>query len=288
MSYATAADLPPELFDNVIENFSVQSHWEIVGKVLVDKRQLGAISLTCRRWAQRCRTYMFHRIALRVHSDVGELILLMDAPNQIEPVIRDCLTFVDVKQEGAWTIPWFYRILPFEVHLMMHGTYVLDSSKPEGKRFAPRSFSTGLPSTLPNSIFSEVRSVTLEDMIFERFGDLVHLLCGLRILRNLTLSRVTFEDTRMEANTGHPRRRFPQLISLSLTEFEDPSHHMAMIVTMVRLASAFPLNLKRFGLRAPRNLLSDDWAILERILLAFLPSGRQGPHYFLDCSPSGL
>lgn len=153
-----------------------------------------------------------HRIALRVHSDVDELILLMDASNRIAPVIRDCLTFVDVRQEGAWTTPWFYRIPPFEVHLTMHGTYVLDSSKPEGKRFAPRSFSTGLPSTLPNSIFPEVHSVTLEDMIFERFRYFVHLLCGFCILRNLTLSRVTFEDTRVEANTGHPRR-FPQLIS---------------------------------------------------------------------------
>lgn len=103
---ATAADVPPELFDHILDYFGREfSIIRTPERRTESKRALSQCSLTCRFWASRCQPRIFEHITLRSLEDVNTLL---GFPHTIRQYITDLS--LDEKEP---CIPWTHHVYSY-------------------------------------------------------------------------------------------------------------------------------------------------------------------------------
>ncbi|EKM56465.1 uncharacterized protein PHACADRAFT_183117 [Phanerochaete carnosa HHB-10118-sp] len=196
MPWAGAADLPPELFEHIL---AYVSPYDRMFGVAMTQRELGKLSLVCRYWARQCRPLMFNmKPTLDNLDDIQQLCRLVQSPIQLTPSLRDCLKAMNTSYKGSWTYYW-HHLSSNGIHqseTTLQNVYVLDSSidSQSTTGHAPRSWSTGLPRTLPSGLIYIWR-LHLTDLRFRHVGDLVHLLHEASGLSDVICTRLRFDDS---------------------------------------------------------------------------------------------
>ena len=222
MSLSIATRLPPETIANIIRCIA----WDIYRpspeqyQIKASKKHLGTLSLTCRYWARLCRPHMFRHLTLRNRDDLNQFVWFIQAPSLVQPCLYDCSPHLTLELSGTWPAPWLHRTHAaflggdvttdtvakyFEILLALQSTSV-EGSQDEAVKYAPRSLSTGLPRTLPGSMFP-FNFIGLRDMRFRSIADVLRLIDSLPDLLLIRCTRVTFDDTSLFLPPAPARRR---------------------------------------------------------------------------------
>lgn len=64
------------------------------------KRYLSACSLTCRSWAEECRSFVFRSITVRSDEDLRQLVAFLRSPIS---KIAQYIIYLEIRESGAWT-----------------------------------------------------------------------------------------------------------------------------------------------------------------------------------------
>ncbi|KAJ3521712.1 hypothetical protein NM688_g8979 [Phlebia brevispora] len=197
-----ASDIPHELLDDIVKFFALKdvadaelSESQVRNHVYINKREMGLISLVCRRWATHVRPAIFQDITLSRREDVLSLLALIKHPSsRIAGYVKAIQISYSVTEYPSkpWVhtvytvlmpkLPWCKAKTPFEVK----------GPLPSG-RFM-KSIHHQLPSWAP--VFSlGIRKLGLTDLRFRRFDDFIRLLREIPLLEELNASRVTWERT---------------------------------------------------------------------------------------------
>ncbi|KAJ3555189.1 hypothetical protein NM688_g2711 [Phlebia brevispora] len=109
---ATAANLPAEIFDPIASFYRFDRsdgcydrHNEPVG---INKHNLGAIALVCRRWALACQPKLFENIQLRNLEDFNRLWELMNHPSSRIAGYLKTIDCALLEGEDSGSIPWLH------------------------------------------------------------------------------------------------------------------------------------------------------------------------------------
>lgn len=193
--WAGAADLPPELFECIL---AYLSPYDRLTGIIASKRELGKLSLVCRYWARQCRPLMFNmNPTLECLGDVQRLCRLVHASVQLSPDVRNCLKQINTKYEGVWTYFWHHLTASGLRHSVatLQNVHVSEPSADSrsGGGHAPRSWSTGLPRTLPSTLVY-MSQLHLTDLRFRHVGDFAHLLLEISGLTDVECTRLRFDD----------------------------------------------------------------------------------------------
>ncbi|KAJ3536903.1 hypothetical protein NM688_g6774 [Phlebia brevispora] len=195
----TGADVPVELFDILLKYIGHEGDPDAKSGISMDKRELGLISLACRRWADSLRPHIFQMITLRSIKDAHTLLSFIRHSHSFiaryieEVVLSQSLTPYPYS-------PWIHRTPVFaEImgSLGFHGrlNVALCGPLPAGK------FTKGVCEMLPTSVpsaFKGVECLELKDLHFKKLGDLVRIPRELPSLQGLKCSNVTWEETSSE------------------------------------------------------------------------------------------
>ncbi|KAJ3559039.1 hypothetical protein NM688_g583 [Phlebia brevispora] len=196
---ATGGDVPVELFDIVLSFMRCNEETMYSGNIYMSKRELGLISLVCRRWARIVQRHIFYRITLRGVEDAHTLLsFLRNAHSSIARYIELVILSQSLTQYPY--MPWVHKTFLF--------TEIMGVLKSLGRlRIALRGplptgkFTKGVCEMLPRSIpwfFIEVRHLDLKDLHFKKLGDLMRIPRELPSLQRLQCSNVTWEGTSSE------------------------------------------------------------------------------------------
>ncbi|KAJ3559034.1 hypothetical protein NM688_g584 [Phlebia brevispora] len=200
---ATGADVPVELFDILLKYIRLdKAHYDDDGGILMDKRELGLISLVCPRWLRILRPLIFSRITLRSGEDACTLLSLLHHPHSsIAPYIETVVLSQSLTPYPY--LPWLHRTHvfdqivgalktePFDHRLKM----VFCGPAPTGK------FTKGVCEMLPRSVpwaFIGITYLKLTDLHFKKLGDLMRILKELPSLDEFFCCNVTWEDSSSE------------------------------------------------------------------------------------------
>ncbi len=186
MGTVTAADIPPELFDDIL--FYVCEHaWSLLDLSLEiqDRKEavkdVAACSLTCVYWARFCRQWMFRNISVRNYDDMCAFSsLVVNTPKTLQPICE----YVDVATlvQHVGDRPWLHLLLlhrplfPFRPHT---GIYFRILESPSGisalQRPTSRGLFAGLPRTLPSSCH-QCHSLIIDNPHLHSLHDLASLI----------------------------------------------------------------------------------------------------------------
>ncbi|KAI0767889.1 hypothetical protein BC629DRAFT_1596153 [Irpex lacteus] len=188
---ATAADIPPELFDIIL--YYVCEY----GYRLLDLRSdaydrepglpnrkeavkdVAASSLTCTRWAKICRANLFQNLWIKDYEDLRRFSsLVSNVPSNLFPVSEYVRRVTLVQRIGER--PWLYlfqlqpSLFPFKPHASIH-LQILDSPNINIPSHQPthRRLFYGIPITLP---MIRHESVHIMNPHFRTPNDLISLL----------------------------------------------------------------------------------------------------------------
>jgi hypothetical protein len=169
--FATAADIPPELFDRML-NYLV---WDAVWVSLYPssderkkkKRILGRCSLTCRYWASRCRIQIFDILTIRSLVDVQSLL-------GFTPIIRSYIKDLFL-EETEPCIPWthlvYMRIRDGVLPQRISVTHMLDGACTSTSVQRLRSLHQSLPKQLPALFIWSHHSIYISNYRLKTFSD---------------------------------------------------------------------------------------------------------------------
>lgn len=193
---ATPADVPPELFQHILDQ--------------LDTRGRARCGGVCRYWATQCQRALFHCVDVRARGDVRALLGFMDAPTSR---VARCVFAVRASAPAASSgDPWFHHLSPIKdrfrqgdsgvrlgvIELSLSGPLPPSSGGPRSLR----SIHHALPRSLPH--FSRhIDRLTLTDMHFAKLDDLMHLVWELPDLWLLACTGVAWGAV----PAGVPRRR---------------------------------------------------------------------------------
>ena len=282
LKHPVGAYLPLETIDNVVLSFTVLAAHPTRG-VEMNKRELGLCSLTSRSWAKRCRPLIFGSIVIRSLEDFKNLLYLMDSAISIPqvPPLAECITHIDVRHYGLWTIPWFHRIHnelacrsvhldPDDLSLEFEEAYFPVASQAEGQRgYAPRSLSTSLPRTIPRSMFSH-GVLLLTDLHFHNADDLLRFIDDQPALSVVIWKRLTFDKPesgvlQIPRPRVRRRRHWQDLHAFTISQWSNIDFEIRAIF----IIAAEKVNT---GLVT----VSDWWKAMADVALSLLlPSARQ-------------
>ncbi len=182
--FATGEDVPPELFEYVLD--FIDNTADIFGNssVVMDKRDVGKCALTCRYWAQRCQPRIFDQITLRSREDVYELASFLDSPLSS---VASYICRLKLEHKGSvLATPWVHLVptllLP-KLSLVNHNPISLHLENPVYPG-SIRSIHGLLPSSCP-AFSASIKHVTLKDIAFRSFNHLAHLVGELPVLFEL-------------------------------------------------------------------------------------------------------
>ncbi|KAF7796842.1 hypothetical protein EIP86_008026 [Pleurotus ostreatoroseus] len=186
---ATGADVPPELFDRIIEAIAPN----YLQDTRVEERQiLAACGQVCRFWAEKCNKVLYYRLNLRKRDDFLTLRAFNeDSGSQIFRYWSDSDIHVSVTQLSS--MPW--------LHLM---TGLLQNAQKEGpaigvtvegplppKMKSMRTLHPGLPRA-PRQFSYGITHLVLKDIHFQRLHDLMNVLRELPYLYWLECEKLTW------------------------------------------------------------------------------------------------
>lgn len=274
--------LPSEVVDYIVEILAHRNHYEpgdvldlgsLTPAVEVSRRELGALSLTCRYWAIRCRPHLFKKTTIRSIADLGTLIqTLKHFTIDGLPSVSDCLHSVDVLQSGAWTLPWLHHVQSrlseasasrLSLSLILNDTYMDDNTSASHiARFAPRSLSANLPRTIPGENY-HFQSLELTNLRFRRVADLLSLLHHITVVQDVTCHNVQFQDAIIPLPRNAQRAPERELFIVTISSCGEARFEVDLVFTILSTKSA-----KRCRLEA------EAWKGISDIILSLFPSGK--------------
>ncbi|KAI0090861.1 hypothetical protein BDY19DRAFT_741680 [Irpex rosettiformis] len=198
-TYATAADLPPELFPLILQHLTDDDQGREYSRRST-KYDLSAVSLTCRFWAERCRPHLFRSLNLQTKEHLYEFSELLDqashALQEVTPLTVHLQTLLVIPLEGG--PPWIHLVFSvLRYKLPDHVSIFLGL---EATRFVPRhnhpvhSIHHSLPKSMA-AFYSQYHSLYLADVHFRDVMDFVRLVNELRTLRQLRCNRLTWDKS---------------------------------------------------------------------------------------------
>lgn len=194
---ATAADIPPELFDVILAHI-----YTLCG----DKRVLSSISLVCRRWAYLMQPRIFWNITLRDRSDVNALCgFTLSRRSRVASYIREVKLSLDVT-EGP-SPPWvhtFCAVLVPRLHVVTQSypwNISLDVIGPLPHSQTMKNVHNMLPKPLLSWMSQGITNLKLLALSFRTFADLLQMLQGFP-----TLYFVDFEALAWKRTVGYNKR----------------------------------------------------------------------------------
>ncbi|EKM52079.1 uncharacterized protein PHACADRAFT_262542 [Phanerochaete carnosa HHB-10118-sp] len=245
MGSVTAADVPLELHSRILTSLNLQEHIRDKHNLETQRRQLAQLSTVCRHWAYLCRPLIFACLMHDSRQKVDRLVRLLNAPSRaLYPSLQQCLltSGIDfVEFSDTWTGFWvrlMSKKLPYhggvrDLHCVLTNTSVPPSAASPRSRegYAPRSWSTGLPRTLPPGLI-RMPHLYLSALKFRCADDFLSLLEGIRHLEKVSCKRVTFAEQSIATPPTRPVRRprnsTPYTILASGWETADEDLHLAM------------------------------------------------------------
>lgn len=190
----TPADIPPDLFEKILEHLKWHPHSDLVRYALV-----------CRYWNIKCREALFGDPELRSREDAVHLLELMEIPTR---GVSSYVGGVEVEEPQAVSgTPWLHLVAIIDdrrTRLQQPYTNIslkLEGPLPAGHRM--RSIHHGLPRSMPGHFSCLIYRLSLTDIHFKKLDDLMHLVWEMPDLVKLYCERVTWESL----PTALPRRK---------------------------------------------------------------------------------
>lgn len=222
--YATGADVPPELLNNIVKCF-----WKDRG----NDRQLGALRLVCRHWERLCTQVFFLLQTLRTHEDVMDRLAGLEKRRgwgwQAYPILNLHLHLDVIHNSRGLIATVQMKLLPkLDVPTFMRLT--IRGPLPAGRRLTSIYLSS--PCRSPWRPL-RIQNLTLHDLHFRNLDDLVRVLRELPFLWSVGGSGITWDS----GPDVYPRATsfIPGQGSSHRTEydFEDRPHLNAMLACVL-------------------------------------------------------
>ncbi|KAJ3537960.1 hypothetical protein NM688_g6590 [Phlebia brevispora] len=220
----TGADIPEELFDNIMRNFAYKAYrtlYPAAGNTLgvlskdfisqvklqATNRQLGCIALTCRRWAKFVQPRIFSDIVLRNRDDVDTLLSFLRRPQTRIAASIDVLRLsLSVETQYPY-YPWVHTVclavLP-RLHTVPRISLEVRGPLP------PKKIMRGLHDMLPKrspQFFSHIKTLVLADLHFKSYAHILRALAEMPAVRDITLKKLTWDDSLNAQKDLVPRYR---------------------------------------------------------------------------------
>lgn len=206
---ALAAQLPEELFERILAYVDVD---DSQNAVKYSKAQVGHCALVSKYWTPICQAKIFRMITLLRAEDVRHLMEslqdLGSSPSHFVEFLR-----LAHREEGDWAhrvhisapfTPWFHLVPLLYPQLPRCHCYLwLNGPLPPGMRTL-RTIHWNLSRTLP-AHSKGLQELTLSQIHFASFGDLVHLLDNLQDLCTVYLMNLTWSPPVTRLRTHRPR-----------------------------------------------------------------------------------
>ncbi|KIP10763.1 hypothetical protein PHLGIDRAFT_493501 [Phlebiopsis gigantea 11061_1 CR5-6] len=166
--FATAADVPPELFDYFLDHLTRSSAPVHDPEKNRKRRQvLSRCALVCRFWASRCEPMLFHTLTLRSLDDIHTLLSL---PAARRLHIRDLFM-----EQTEPCVPWTHLVYASakagEFIPNVHLFHKLDGACTPTSVQTLRSLHQSLPRRTPN-LFEDNFPIQIHNYRLEEFYDL--------------------------------------------------------------------------------------------------------------------
>lgn len=187
---ATAADIPIELHDLILDFFTLEDWEGQLGRnhVMISKHDLSCCALVCRTWAAICQKKIFKNITLRSSEDVYELLSLASHLSSQAFRHTDHLRLATTVSLKPWIHLVSLKLLPTlnlprvvvalaldgpgELGMSIHGAYPRASSQ----------------------LSERIYHLELSSVHFKRCMDLVRLTAEMPSLWNLYCKKVTWVE----------------------------------------------------------------------------------------------
>ena len=106
-----AADIPPELFENIIEHLMDTEGIPTEESYYGDKRPASICGRVCKYWARLCRPMLFQTIQVKRDDDLNDLMALLQTPppDDVQPIGHCLEGLVVTLQHQSAEIPWFHH-----------------------------------------------------------------------------------------------------------------------------------------------------------------------------------
>lgn len=191
----SAADFPPELFKVILEALHHPGSWHETLETQVDasKHEITNCGLVCKYWAKTCQEKLFDSLTLRDHRDEAQLQAFLDNPSsKVGQYMREINVSVD-SAEAYLSEPWIHHLLS------LRGKVKSGAREVEVKLQGPlppkikvlRTLHWLLPRSYPG-FSSQAHTVSLDNIHFRSFKDLVHLVSELRSMTSLSCRCLTW------------------------------------------------------------------------------------------------
>lgn len=206
----TAADIPQELFQRILETMTEGLE--------VDKHQLACCGQVCRYWARLCQRGLFESPKLRERADILTLYSFIQPPSSH---IRDCVECLLVTHKlMRGQTPWLHLLQALPLPNLLDVCVALDGAERPGDTHRRlRSIHGDVPRTLPPYFSQRITILGLNDIHFDPFADLLHLVGELHCLTNLSCRRVTCNS--LPTAAAVPMRGRRRRYSLGAVRFYD-------------------------------------------------------------------
>lgn len=194
---ATAADLPQELFQDILwyaapplsNGRAMRPPTSIVPAV----RDLGNFILVSLYWASVCRPHLFESITLRSQASFRALLSILDVGPRVRmPSIAAHIRSLDVQctlEDPPWVHHLAEKLLP---RLPSVDAIRLESDSAlvgVGQKAFPHS----LPRTLPSFFFAKIQRLALYNIHVKDGNEIIRYITGLAQLELLYLEKFTWD-----------------------------------------------------------------------------------------------
>ena len=175
VALATGADIPPELFDVILDCLDF---W--------DKRTLGACARVCLYWASKCQPRLFERPQLNSREDILPLCQFERTPrsDRLPRLRSSCIASTTVSSP-----PWLHHMSVSHKTWTRNNSVDLDGPLPPQRTL--RSVHFQLPRTSPQ-FSTNILQLRLTNVHFNHFDDLAHLMSDLRYLWQFRGEKLTW------------------------------------------------------------------------------------------------
>ena len=214
MPSASAADLPPELFEHILRALRPPDSFleKEITEVDAEKREIGRCATVCKYWATQCQRKLFNTIRLSSLEDVGQLRAFVQCPiSRVASYINRFI--VAFTGEMYQAVPWLHLlpVLYGDGKLKRSATIELTLRGPLPlKRRGLRSVHWLLPRTT-HTFSTQIHTLVLTGIHFAHLADLIHLVSELRGAAGVELYDITWTDEETSPSLFPNRTRDPPI-----------------------------------------------------------------------------